>query len=152
MYVFLTPFFDIIKPLFVRSSFPFISIHLFHHLTFNLPAVIAYTLKIYERIHPNSRKTVMTEPPPPPSKPPTDNGWFQVNKDGSGDVLARPYFTEERIERVVTPSDRLVTGHLTIRLDAVLEAVELPAGVAHLDTGLADMDTEAFSLENTNAD
>ena len=28
----------------------------------------------------------------------------------------------------------------SVGADAVLEAVELPAGVAHLDTGLADVD------------
>ena len=30
--------------------------------------------------------------------------------------------------------------HLTIWLDAVLEAVQLPAGIANLDAGLADVD------------
>ena len=34
---------------------------------------------------------------------------------------------------------------VSIRLDAVLHAVELPAGVAHLDSGLADVDADAFS-------
>ena len=34
---------------------------------------------------------------------------------------------------------------MSIRLDAVLHAVELPAGVAHLDSGLADVDADAFS-------
>ncbi|RRT51782.1 hypothetical protein B296_00030491 [Ensete ventricosum] len=33
-------------------------------------------------------------------------------------------------------------GHDAIRLDAVLEAVELPAGVPHLDPGLADVDAD----------
>jgi hypothetical protein len=61
--------------------------------------------------------------------------------------------------RVATSSNSLISGtsirrsawqqswlggqqrsHLTIGLDAVLEAVELPAGVADLDTGLADVD------------
>ena len=31
------------------------------------------------------------------------------------------------------------------RLDPVLHAVELPAGVTHLDSGLADVDADAFS-------
>jgi hypothetical protein len=31
-------------------------------------------------------------------------------------------------------------SHLAIGLDAVLQAVELPAGVSDLDTGLADVD------------
>jgi hypothetical protein len=33
-------------------------------------------------------------------------------------------------------------GHGAIVLDAVLEAVELPAGVADLDPGLADVDAD----------
>ena len=51
---------------------------------------------------------------------------------------------ESYIERVIT--DLLVGGHGAVGLDAVLQAVQLPAGVAHLDTGLADMDGETFTL------
>lgn len=35
-------------------------------------------------------------------------------------------------------ADRM--SHLAIRLDAMLQAVELPAGIAHLDTCLPDVD------------
>ena len=41
--------------------------------------------------------------------------------------------------RIKIPA-HLVGGHLPIGLDAVLEAVELPAGVADLATGLPDVD------------
>lgn len=37
---------------------------------------------------------------------------------------------EEGVESVVTASDGLVRGHLPIGLDAVLEAVKLPASVS----------------------
>ena len=33
---------------------------------------------------------------------------------------------------------------MTVRLDAMLHAVQLPAGITHLDSGLADMDRDAF--------
>ena len=36
----------------------------------------------------------------------------------------------------------MMITHLAIRLDAVLQAVELPAGIADLDTGLADVDAD----------
>ena len=36
-------------------------------------------------------------------------------------------------------------GHLSIGLDAVLEAVELPAGVAGLDAALANVDADDFT-------
>ena len=39
-------------------------------------------------------------------------------------------------------SHRLVRRHLTIGLNAVLEAVQLPARVARLDAGLADVEID----------
>ena len=69
-----------------------------------------------------------------------NNSWLQIYEDGSWDVLASSSFAEESVEGIVTSSNGLVTGHLTIRLDAVLKAVQLPAGIAHLHTGLANMD------------
>ena len=44
-------------------------------------------------------------------------------------------------------SSRAVSAHLAIGLDAVLEAVELPAGVTNLDAGLADVDRDALTLK-----
>ena len=70
----------------------------------------------------------------------TNDSWLQINKDGTWDMLAGTGLTEKGVEGVVSTSDGLVTWHLTIRLDAVLQAVQLPAGIAHLDSGLADMD------------
>ena len=37
--------------------------------------------------------------------------------------------------------------HLAIGLDAVLEAVQLPARVTNLDSGLADVNRDALTLE-----
>jgi hypothetical protein len=74
-----------------------------------------------------------------------DYGWLQVDEDCSWNVLASSSLTEESVERVITASDGLVTRHLTVRLDTVLQAVQLPAGIAHLDSGLADMYTDALS-------
>ena len=62
-------------------------------------------------------------------------------------MFASSSLTEESVEGVVSSSDGLVAGHLTVRLDAVLQAVQLPAGIAHLDTGLTNMDRDAFPLE-----
>jgi hypothetical protein len=52
---------------------------------------------------------------------------------------------EEGVESVVTTADGLVAGHLTIGLDAVLKAEELPASVSGLDTGLANVDSNALT-------
>jgi hypothetical protein len=55
-------------------------------------------------------------------------------------VFASTSFTEEGVERVITTTDGLIGGHLTIGLDSVFETVELPAGVTDLDTSLTNVD------------
>jgi len=74
-----------------------------------------------------------------------DNGWLEIEEDGSWDVLAGTGFREEGVESIITTSDGLVGWHLTIRLDTVLKAEEFPAGVTDLDTSLTDVDTDDFS-------
>ena len=69
-----------------------------------------------------------------------DDGRLQVKKDAAGDVLAGTGFGEEGVEGIIATSNCLVRWHLTIRLNTVLEAEELPAGVTNLDTGLTDVD------------
>ena len=73
-------------------------------------------------------------------KEPTNYSWLEIDKDSTGNVLASSGLAEEGVEGIITTSDGLVRGHLAIRLDSVLQTVQLPAGVAHLDSGLAGMD------------
>ena len=47
---------------------------------------------------------------------------------------------EEGVEGVIPGADRFVGWHLAIRLDAVLEAIKLPAGIANLAASLSDVD------------
>ena len=47
-------------------------------------------------------------------------------------------------------SSRAVSAHLAIGLDAVLEAVELPAGVTNLGSSLAHVNRDTLSLNNDN--
>ena len=77
----------------------------------------------------------------------TNDGRFQVHKDGPGHVFARASLTEERVEGVIPASHGLVAGHLSVRLDAVFQTVELPASIAHLHASLADMDADALTLQ-----
>jgi len=60
-------------------------------------------------------------------------------------MFACPGLGEERIESIIAASDGLVGWHLTIGLDAVLQAKELPAGVADLDASLADVDAKSLT-------
>lgn len=52
-----------------------------------------------------------------------DDGGFQVDKYGTGHVLASPGLGEERVEGVIATSKGLVRGHLAIRLDTMLKAI-----------------------------
>ena len=78
----------------------------------------------------------------------TDYSWFKVDKDGTGDVLSSSSLGEKGVERVVTTSDGLVTGHLSIRLDSMLQAVQFPAGITDLNTGLSNVDRDALTLKS----
>jgi len=68
-----------------------------------------------------------------------DDGGLQVEEDATGNVLAGTSLGEEGVESIIATADGLVRGHLTIGLNTVLEAEELPAGVTNLDTGLTDV-------------
>jgi len=69
-----------------------------------------------------------------------DDGRLEIEEDSAGDVLASTSLGEEGVESVVATTDGLIGGHLTVGLNTVLEAEELPAGVTNLDTGLTDVD------------
>ena len=60
-------------------------------------------------------------------------------------MLAGPSLCKEGLEGVIP--EGLVAGHAAIGLDAVLKAVQLPAGVTNLATGLADVDGDTLTLE-----
>ena len=77
----------------------------------------------------------------------TDHSWFQVHKDGSRYMFPGSCLTEEGIERIVPTTYSLITGHLTIWLDPVFKAVELPAGIAYLATSLAHVDRDTLTLK-----
>ena len=77
----------------------------------------------------------------------TYNSWLKVNKYSTRHMFACPSLAEEGVEGVVSPSDGLVTRHLAVRLDAMLEAIQLPACIANLDTSLAHMDGNALTLQ-----
>jgi hypothetical protein len=60
-------------------------------------------------------------------------------------VLASTSLGEEGVESIIATTDGLVGGHLAIRLDTVLEAEELPAGITDLDTGLTNVNRNDFA-------
>jgi hypothetical protein len=60
-------------------------------------------------------------------------------------MLASTSLRKESIEGIVTTPYCFVTGHLTIWLNAMLQAEELPASVADLHTGLTKMKAKCFT-------
>merc|ERR1719199_602695 len=68
-----------------------------------------------------------------------DHSGFEVNHHAAWHMLPCPSLGEERVECIVAATDGFVTGHLTIRLDAMLEAEELPACITDLDTTLSEV-------------
>ena len=59
-------------------------------------------------------------------------------------MLPCPGLGEEGGEAVVDDAGGLVGGDHAVRLDPVLQAVQLPASVAHLATGLPHVNGNAF--------
>jgi len=70
---------------------------------------------------------------------------LKIDEDGTRNVLAGTGLGEEGVEGIITATDGLVGRHLSVRLDAVLKAVELPAGITGLDTSLANVDRKTFT-------
>ena len=69
-----------------------------------------------------------------------NDSWLQIYEDSSWNVFPSPSLGEEGVEAVVSSANGLVARHLAVGLDAVLQAVQLPTGIAHLGTSLADVD------------
>lgn len=65
--------------------------------------------------------------------------WFEIEEYTSWYMLSCTSLTEECVESIITSTNSLIRWHLSVWLDSVLEAEELPASVTDLDTGLSDM-------------
>ena len=64
---------------------------------------------------------------------------LEIDEDAARHVLSCTSLGEEGVEGIIASSDGLVGGHLSVGLDAVLEAVQLPARISDLDSGLSDV-------------
>ena len=70
----------------------------------------------------------------------TDDRWFQINEHGARNVFSCSSLTEKRVKGIVSSADSLVARHLAIRLNSMLQAVQLPTSVSNLNSGLANVD------------
>ena len=78
--------------------------------------------------------------------PLTNDCLLQVYKNSPGDVLSSSSLTEEGVEGIISSSQSFITGHLSIRLDPMLQTIEFPACIANLDTGLTHIDGDTLTL------
>ena len=62
---------------------------------------------------------------------------LQVQEHSSRDVFSSSSLAEEGVEGIITTSNSLVRGHLSIRLDTVLETVEFPTCITDLYSSLS---------------
>jgi len=60
-------------------------------------------------------------------------------------MLASAGFGEEGVKSIISSTNSFIRRHLPIRLDAVLEAVELPACITDLDTSLSAVHRDDFA-------
>lgn len=76
----------------------------------------------------------------------TDDCGLQVHEHGPWHMFASAGLAEERVEAVVASANGLVRRHLSVRLNAMFQAVQLPASVADLHTCLADVHRNTLPL------
>jgi hypothetical protein len=60
-------------------------------------------------------------------------------------MFAGTCFTEESIERVIASTYCFVAWHLTIGLNSMLEAEELPTSIANLNAGLSEVKAKSLT-------
>ncbi len=75
-----------------------------------------------------------------------DSG-LEIDKDGARHVLARASLGKEGVEGAVLSSDRLVSRHGSVRRNAVFQAVEFPAAVSNLNSGLSNVQRNDLTPE-----
>jgi hypothetical protein len=73
------------------------------------------------------------------------DGWLQVYENATRNMLSSTSLREKGVEGIITTADGLIRWHLTIWLDTVLKAIQLPAGVTYLKTSLANVNGDYFS-------
>lgn len=75
----------------------------------------------------------------------TGDSGLQIRIYSHGHILVSTDLAEAGVEGVISFPSGFVTWHMVIRLDAVFQTVELSAGIANLDTRLAQVDGDAFT-------
>lgn len=75
----------------------------------------------------------------------TDNSWLEIDHHDARHHLAGTRLVEEGVEAVIRTGN-FVGRHRSVRLDSVLQAIQLPAGIAHLDARLTHVHRYTLAL------
>ena len=74
-----------------------------------------------------------------------NNGGLEVNHNTPWNMLASPCFREERVEGIITTTNRLVAWHLAIWLYTMFQTEKFPTCVANLYAGLPNVDAKCLA-------
>jgi len=66
--------------------------------------------------------------------------WLEVHKHSTRNMFSCSSLTEEGIKGIIASADGFVAWHGPVGLDAMLQAVQLPACISNLHTSLTNMD------------
>lgn len=61
-------------------------------------------------------------------------------------MLSSASFIEEGVKRIISPYQRFCSWHQPIWPDPMFQAIQLPAGIAYLDTGLTNVNWDTLTL------
>jgi hypothetical protein len=74
-----------------------------------------------------------------------DDSWFEIQENGSWNVLSSSGFGEECVEGIITTTDCLIRWHLSVWLNSVFKTEQFPTGVTDLDTSLTNVNGDNLS-------
>lgn len=76
----------------------------------------------------------------------TDNGWLKIYEYGSWNMFSVTCLAKKCIKWAICNPNGSVRGHDSIILNSVLETIQFPTCIAHLDTRLPDMHRNHLTL------
>lgn len=76
----------------------------------------------------------------------THNSRFQIDENWPRNIFSSHRLAEESVERIILHFSWTFI-HLTVRQNAMFEAVQLPASVADLNSGLSDVKRNTLALK-----
>ena len=74
-----------------------------------------------------------------------NDSWFKIEKDRSWDVFSSTSLGEKGVEGIITTTNSFIRWHLSIRLNSMFKAEQLPTGITYLNTSLTNVNGDNLS-------